>query len=254
MPPALPTRTGAGRTDRGRGLAALAACTAFATVAAFAGAPGASAAASEPAAPIVELQAQATRQIPNDEMVVQLTAERAGTDMGVLNDEVLAALKSAIAAGKAVNGVAARLGSVTTLPEHDDRGQRTGWRVRGTLVLEGSDMQATGALAGRLASDLQIGAVQFRLTASRRAAEENRLLQEAAAAFRERAARTAAAFGFAGYELRQLSVQADAPETDRPMPIAMRAAGAPARSDVPDDGGEATVRITVSGSIQLRKP
>jgi predicted secreted protein len=205
------------------------------------------------AAPTVQLEAAARSELPNDEMVVQLAVERSGTIAEKLNDEVLDALNLAIAKAKTVEGVKVRLGSITTQPEWGPQGKRTGWRVRGVMVLEGRDLKATGALAGQLSEDLQIAGVSFRLTDAARAREESRLLKEAAAAFNDRARETAAAFGFGGFELKKLNINhaTEAPPP-RPMQMEMRASSASAKSYVPTDAGDATVVLTISGSVELK--
>jgi len=204
------------------------------------------------AGPTVHLEAAARNELPNDEMVVQLAVERSGTVAEKLNDEVLDALNLAIAKSKIVQGVKVRLGSITTQPEWGPQGKRTGWRVRGVMVLEGRDLKATGALAGQLSEDLQIAGVSFRLTDEARTREESRLLTEAAAAFNERARETARAFGFGGFDLKTLNINhtAESPPP-RPMQMEMRAASA-AKSFVPTDGGDATVTLTISGSVELK--
>ena len=204
------------------------------------------------AGPTVHLEAAAHSELPNDEMVVQLAVERSGTVAEKLNDEVLDALNLAIAKAKTAQGVKVRLGSITTQPEWGQQGKRTGWRVRGVMVLEGRDLKATGALAGQLSEDLQIAGVSFRLTDEARRREESRLLTEAAAAFNERARETAGAFGFGGFELKTLNLNhaAESPPP-RPMQMEMRASSA-AKSFVPSDGGDAAVILTISGSVELK--
>ena len=192
-------------------------------------------------------------ELTNDEMVVQLAADRAGATPEKLNEEVLDALNRALAKAKTVGGVKARLGSITTQPEWGPQGKRTGWRVRGVVVLEGRDLKATGALAGELSSDLQIAGVSFRLTREARTQEESRLLKEAAVAFNQRALETAVAFGFGSYELKKLNVNHAPADPPRPMQMEMRAA-APmaAKSFVPTEGGDSIVSLTISGSIELK--
>lgn len=204
------------------------------------------------AGPTVHLQAAARSELPNDEMVVQLAVERAGPTTQKLNDEVLNALNLAIVKAKTVNGVKARLGSVTTFPEWDQQGKRTGWRVRGVIMLEGKDLRATGALAGELSADLQIAGVSFRLNEAARAKEESRLLKEAATAFNERAKETAAAFGFSSFELKTLNINHATPDPPRPLQMEMRAATMASSPSVPTDGGDATVTLTISGSVELK--
>jgi predicted secreted protein len=204
------------------------------------------------AGPTVQLQATATSELPNNEMVVQLAVERDGTVAEKLNDEVLAALNLALAKVKTVNGVKARLGSITTQPSYDQQGKRNGWRVRGVIVLEGEDLRATGALAGELSTDLQIAGVSFRLTDAARTREEARLLKEAAAAFNQRAGETAAAFGFSSFDLRSLNINHAPGDPPRPMQMEMRANAMSSKAFVPTEGGDATVTLTISGSVELK--
>jgi predicted secreted protein len=120
------------------------------------------------------------------------------------------------------------------------------------MVLEGRDLRATGSLAGQLSEDLQIAGVSFRLTDEARAREASRLLKEAAAAFNDRARETVSAFGFGGFELKTLNIShaAESPPP-RPMQMEVRAASA-ASSFVPTDGGDATVTLTISGSVEFK--
>jgi predicted secreted protein len=224
---------------------------AFAASAAFAGLVAAIAPGTVLAGPTVELHASASSELPNDEMVVQLAVERAGPTAEKLNDEVLNALNLAIAKAKTVDGVKVRLGGVTTQPEWGAQGKRTGWRVRGVMVLQGKDLPATGALAGELSSDLQIAGVSFHLTEEARSREESRLLKQAATAFNERAREAAAAFGYGSFELKKLNVDHASPNPPRPMPMQMRASAA-AAPQVPTDAGDATVTLTISGSVEFK--
>ena len=208
----------------------------------------------EPGLPELELQASATGFATHDEMVVHLNADQSGTDVGPLNDKVLEALRKALEATRGVAGVKARVGSVNTMPVHDKDGQRVSWRVVGTVVLEGTDLKSTGDLAGKLSQELQLASVQYRLTPARRAEAENKLIDEAAAAFRERAARTTKALGFQSFELKNVNVQTSTSGPRPPMPMMMKAAMARdmAAESVPADGGDATIDVTLIGTVRLR--
>lgn len=203
------------------------------------------------AGPTVQLQAGVSSELPNDLMVVQLAVERSGPASEKLNEDVLNVLDLTLAKAKAVDGVKARLGSITTQPQWNDQGKRTGWQVRGVVVLEGSDLKATGKLAGELSSNLQIAGVSFRLTEAARTREEGKLLKEAAAAFNQRAKEAAAAFGFSGFALKTLNINHAAPNPPRPIQMEMRAASMASSPSIPVDGGEATVTLTINGSVEL---
>ena len=219
----------------------------------------ASAVAMQPAlvaaGPVVQLEAEARNQVAHDEMVVELATERRGDQPEALNQDVLRTVEAALARAKGIKGVKARVGNVSTQPEWNNQGQRTGWRVRGSLVLEGQDLKATGALAGELASTLQIASVQFRLTADARHREETRLLQQAADRFNHRALETAKAFGFSKFRIQSLTVNHAAGGPVRPVMAQsmMRAAGDTemAKAAIPSDGGEAEVVLTISGTVEL---
>ncbi len=204
------------------------------------------------AGPTLHLEASVRSELPNDEMVVQLAVERSGPAAEKLNEEVLQALDLALAKAKTVSGVRARLGSVTTQPDWGPQGRRTGWRVRGVVVLEGSDLGATGELAGELSSDLQIAGVSFRLTEAARNREQARLIEEAAAAFKAKAAQTSKAFGYQSFELKTLTLDhAATTPPPRPMQMEFRAA-ADSAAKVPTDGGDTTVTLTIGGSVELK--
>jgi predicted secreted protein len=202
------------------------------------------------AGPSVNIQANARSSLPNDEMLVQFAVERSGTDIGSLNDQVLAQLNEALAQAKQVRGVVSRLGNVYTHQQYNAQGKVQGWTVRGELQLEGRDMKATGELAGKLAQKLQLSGVSFRLSESKRAQEEQRLLKEAAQNYSQRAREVAAAFGFASYEFKQMTIQQSGAVV-QPRPMAAMARSAMAEA-VPTEGGDSTVTVGVSGSIELK--
>ena len=243
------------RTQRIRTRLPLAGALLGATLLLWALTPADAQAMDDTGPPTVELRASANSQVANDEMVVRLSAQASGSDLGTMNEEVLSKLQAALEQSKAVKGVSARLGSVTTQPEWGPQGKRIGWRVQGSMVLESTDLAATGVLAGRLGAELSIDGVEFRLTAAKRSAEENRLLKEAANAFRERASQTASAFGYHGYELRRIQVLTTGARRPEPVPMAMmaRGAAATATSEVPPEAGMATVEVGIEGSIGLTR-
>jgi predicted secreted protein len=205
------------------------------------------------AGPTLSLDAQARAAVPNDELLVVIAVERDAPQPGPANDAVLRALEAALAEARRVDGVKARLGPVSTQPLVRD-GRPQGWRVRGEAVLESTRVAELAQLAGRLGERLQLAAVQYRLSAERRQAEEKRLVAEAAKAFRARAAEAARAFGFADYELKSLALHAGGGgPVPRPMAMSVGRGGAEvAAAPLPADAGESEVVVGVSGSVELR--
>jgi predicted secreted protein len=209
------------------------------------------------AGPRLQLEHQASATLPNDEMQVTLAAERDGPQVGPLNDAVIAQLNVAIAEARKIEGVRARLGSVWTQPVYSREGKSTGWRVRGEVVLESQQIRALTQLGGRLSERMQMAGVQFRLSTPTRLAEEQRLLREAARGFRDKAASASEAFGFAGYEIRELTLQPT--RMPGPRPVMMRQAvadGAPIPAPpppLPEESGDSAVTVSVSGVVELTR-
>ena len=61
-------------------------------------------------------------------------------------------------------------------------------------------------------------------------------------------------FGFSGFTLREVAVNANEPGFARPRMMAMeaRASAAPADAPLPVEPGKSTVVVTVSGSVQMK--
>lgn len=203
------------------------------------------------AAATLTLEASARAAVPNDEMAITLAVERDGPQPGALNEAVIAQLNAALAEARSVEGVRARLGQVWTQPNFTREGRPQGWRVRGEIVIESTRLQPLAQLGGRLAERMLLTGVQFRLSRERRRIEEGRLLAEAAQAFRARAAEAAVAFGFAGYEIKEIALRGAGGSAPRPMPMA-RAPAEAAASPLPIEGGDSDVVVTVSGTVELR--
>ncbi|MCC7151501.1 MAG: SIMPL domain-containing protein, partial [Rubrivivax sp.] len=77
------------------------------------------------------------------------------------------------------------------------------------------------------------------------------LTGQAVAAFKQRAADLARQFGFAGWALREVTVQGVDLPPMQPMPRMAMAAAAAGEGALPIEAGKATVSASVSGSVQL---
>ena len=152
-----------------------------------------SGAQSVAAAPTLQLDAKASATVANDEMVVVLAVERDGQQLAPINEAVVSQLNAAIAEARRVEGVRARLGSLSTFPSFTREGKANGWRVRGEVVLESRMLQQLSQLTGRLSEKMQLASVMFRLSSERRRIEEDRLLSEAAKSFQDKATQAATA-------------------------------------------------------------
>lgn len=204
---------------------------------------------------LVQLSASATLEVPQDWLTLTLSTTRDGPDAETVQAQLKQAIDSALAEARkrAQPGLLeVRSGNFQLSPRHNREGRIAGWQGSGTVVLEGRDIGRIAALAGAIQT-LTVGGVQFGLSREERHRVEAQVQTAAIDRFKAKAAEIARGFGFAGYGLREISVQANDQEFS-PMPraLAMQAKAAVADAPVPLEAGKSTVMVTVSGSVQLR--
>jgi predicted secreted protein len=227
------------------------------TLLAVAGALGAAAAfAQTPADPVrfnqVDLQAEVSREVPNDLMNASLFAEvsdpSAPRVAGELNRLAAEALKTA---GE-FKAVKARSGTAQTYPVYDRANKLTGWRGRTEIRLESKDAQAMAALVGKLQSTLQLGGISFTVSPELRRQTENELITEGVAAFRARADIATKALGGRTYKIRRVGLNTGgfAPGP-RPMAAARMAPQSAEVAPPVFEAGTSTVNVVAAGTVEV---
>lgn len=200
---------------------------------------------------VVGLQAAAEREVANDLLQATLYAELEGADAAALAARVNRLTKAALDAARGVAGVKVESGAYQTFPVYGDQGTFKAWRVRHELSLESRDFAAASALIGRLqGQQMRLGGLQFTTAPETRRQAENALIQEAVHAFRQRAGVAQAALGKGSYRVREVQIQTEggmpSPYPVMEMRASAKVADAPAFSP-----GESTVRVNVSGTVQM---
>jgi len=100
---------------------------------------------------------------------------------------------------------------------------------------------------------MPIANIDFSLSPEARAAEEERLLQEAADAFSKRAEAAAKAFGFSAYDIRKIDLGGSGTVYSKGPEMAMARAAFSADAAPPAlEAGTATVTVSVQGEVALR--
>lgn len=202
---------------------------------------------------VVSLSASASMEVPKDQLTIVFSTTRDGPDAAQVQSQLKQALDAALAeARKAARPgqLEVQTGNFSLYPRHTAKGPN-GWTGSAELVVEGKDMAAISQLAGRIQT-LTIARTGFGLSREAREKVDAEVTAQAIASFKLKAAEVARQFGFAGWALREVTVQgADMPPM-QPMPrIAMASAPAMADAALPIEAGKATVSATVSGSVQL---
>jgi predicted secreted protein len=201
-------------------------------------------------ADVVNLQAEASREVENDQLVAVLAAEAQGANPAELAEAVNKKMAAALKGAKEVPSVKVRSGNYQTFPQRGKDGRIEGWQVSQELRLEAGDVAAAARLIGQLQQSLNVRSMAMRLAPQTRRQVEESLIGEAVAAFDARADLMRKALKAKGYGVRELNL-GTAGGGPRPMPMEFAAAARAA--PVALEAGVSQVTVTVSGSIQLQR-
>lgn len=199
----------------------------------------------------VELQAEVSREVQNDVLHVTLYAEFNETNPADLADKLNRVANDALKAAAEFKTVKTRSGSSHSYPVYDRNTKLTGWRGRSEIRLESRDFAAAAKLIGKLQSTMQLGGMHFDVSPESRRKIEQELMQQAVAAFRERAQVLTQALGSKSYKIRKLSVNTGGGAVPMPRNYEMRAAKADAVTAPVLEGGTTQIQVTTNGSIQV---
>jgi predicted secreted protein len=204
---------------------------------------------------VVQLAASGTVEVPQDLLTIFMSTTREGSDAALLQAQLKAALDAALAEARKVaqpGQLDLRTGNFSLSPRYGRDGKSVGWQGTVELVLEGRDFARISAAAGRIQT-LTVSAVAFGLSREQRARVEGDAQSMAIERFKARAMDISRSFGFAGYTLREVNVNAnDQGFAPRPRMLAMDARAGLADAPVPVEAGKTSVVVTVSGSVQLK--
>ncbi len=203
---------------------------------------------------VVQLSASGAVDVRQDLLTIALNTTRDGSDAASVQAQLKQALDAALTEAKKTaqpGQMDVRTGNFSLFPRYGKDGKINGWQGTTSLVLEGRDFTRITTAAGKIQT-LTLGEVGFGLSREQRAQVENEAQAIAIEGFKARAGEIAKGFGFAGYTLREISVNAnDQGGMPRPRMMAMEAKMA-SDAPVPAEAGKATVQVTVSGAVQLK--
>lgn len=210
-----------------------------------------------PPANVLVLSAEATAEVQQDMLSITLQVVREGSEAAAVQSQLRQVLDAALAEARRAQRpgqLDVRTGGFTLYPRAAPKnGSIAGWQGQAELVLEGRDLPAISALAGRLPG-MTVARVGFGLSREARERVAAEVSASAIDKFRRRAASYAQQFGFAGWSVREVSISGGDVAPSGPMPMfkAARAMAAPmADESQPVEAGRATVSVTVNGSIQM---
>lgn len=203
---------------------------------------------------ILQLSASGTVEVQQDLLSIRLTTTRDAADAATVQTQLKAALDAALTEARrnAQPGqLDVRTGNFSLSPRYTKEGKISGWQGSAELLLEGRDFPRITQTAGRI-STLGIGGIGFGLSREERAKVEVQAQTIAIDNFKQKAVELAKGFGFAGYTLREVSVNANEGGPIQPRMMAAQAKSFSADAPVPVEAGKTTVVVNVSGAVQLK--
>jgi predicted secreted protein len=204
---------------------------------------------------VVSLQAQGSLEVQQDLLTITMNSTKDGADAATVQTQLKAALDAALTEAKKVaqpGQLDVRTGQFSMYPRYGRDGKINGWQGSTELVLEGRDFARISALAGKI-NTLTLGNVSFGLSREARARVEAEVTAQAIDRFKQKAQEISKGFGFGGYTVREVNVQAnDQGYSPRPRMMAMEAKMSSADAAVPVEAGRSTVLVTVSGAVQMK--
>jgi len=212
---------------------------------------------------LLSLSASATTEVARDLLQLRFSTTREGKDAGAVQNELKQALDAALTEARKVakpGQVDLQAGNLSIYPRYGQpksstsaAPQITGWQGSVELLVQGRDMEAISKLSGRIQS-LSIASVSYGLSREAREKAEGDVVAQAIASYKAKAAVYAQQFGYAGYRIGEVSVNADQP----PMPMMaaaprFKAMSASADEALPVESGKATVTVNVSGNVVMTR-
>ena len=204
---------------------------------------------------VAQLTASGSVEVQQDLLSIAMTTTRDGPDAGTVQTQLKQALDTALTQAKqaALPGqLDVRTGNFSLYPRYGKDGKMNGWQGSTELVLEGRDFARITTTAGKIQT-LTLGSVSFALSREQRTKVEGDAQTLAIERFKAKALEVAKGFGFTGYTLRDVTINAnDQGNIPRPRMMAMQARTDMAESAVPVEAGKSTVVVSVMGSVQMR--
>jgi predicted secreted protein len=205
---------------------------------------------------VVSLQSTGTVEVQQDLLMISMNTTKEGVDATAVQTQLKTALDAALAEAKktAQSGqLDVRTGAFSLYPRYGRDGKITGWQGATELVLEGRDFARISATAGKI-NTLTLGQVTFTLSRETRAKVEGEAQALAIDRFKAKASEISKNFGFSGYSIREVSVNANDQGFNPRGRMEMMQAKSSLASDapVPVEAGRSNVIVTVNGAVQMK--
>ncbi|TCB36947.1 DUF541 domain-containing protein [Acinetobacter sp. ANC 4910] len=204
---------------------------------------------------LVNVQAEASRQVSNDEMHAVLYIEKSNKQPAELASQITQLMNQAISTSRKYPNVKVETGSQTTYPIYDNDSRKLKeWRGRAEIQIESTDFKAASQLVNELQQNFQTQSINFTVSDAQRKKVENELMIEASKNFQQRAQLLSQSWNKSGYNLVNLNLNTS---NNYPQPIMMRSSMAKfsdaEAAPMPEvAAGESKITVNANGTVQFK--
>lgn len=199
----------------------------------------------------VRLNAQAEREVENDQLLVSVAVEAQGTEPDKLASRVNETMQWALDMAKKQPGVQVSTKSYQTFPVYKDR-IVVAWRASQMLELKSVEISKLTELTGKLQERLQVKEMVFIPTTEARIEVENALIEEAMGAFKRRVEIVGKHMKEKNYRIIEMNINTGGYQP--PVMFAERASMKTMAMDAAPpavEAGTSKITVTISGSVQF---
>lgn len=204
---------------------------------------------------VVNLSAEASREISNDEMHAVLYIEKSNKQPAELATQINQLMNQAIATARKYPTVKIETGAQSTYPIYDnDNRKLKEWRGRAQIRLESKDFKAASQLIAELQQHFQTQSINFKVSDEKRKKVESELMIEATKNFQQRAQALTQTWNKPSYQLVNLNLNTNN-YSPQPVPRMAMMKSASADMAVPEQevaAGESQMAVSANGAIQFK--
>jgi len=204
---------------------------------------------NEPLFNQVNLQAQAEREIPNDQLTVMLAVEEEGKEAAKIANKINQDMDWALKIVGEKSEIDSRTQAYNTYPIYDKR-TVIGWRAIQQLELKSTNITKLSELVGKLQKRLQVKNMRFSPTRETRVQYENELIEEAMIAFKQRVDIVKKHMDNKNVRIVNMHVNTGGGH-NRPVYAESRMMAMDSKSAPAVEAGTSQITVTVSGSVQF---
>jgi predicted secreted protein len=199
---------------------------------------------------VINLQAEAEREIPNDQMTVILATEHEGSNAASISQDINKDMQWALDIIKTYKDVNSKTGNYQTWPIYNKQ-TISGWRSSQQVEIRSENMAGLTELVGKLQEQLQVRQMTFSPTDATRKQHENELIEEAMVAFKERVAIVGKHMDQKSHRIVNININSGGYQPPIMYERAMKTMAMDSSLAPSVEAGMSKITVTVNGSVQF---